>query len=124
MLELRVCACGSTISAPFSHKSSTLVVAPRDSSDPVLEPPLLFSPDASPAMLVQVEPNRFQVRCSCMRTSPIIPGTRAVAKRVFEDLAWHLRGDEWTCPICAERKESGTVRASEKRIRAAIRTGT
>lgn len=100
VLELRVCSCGSTISAPFSHKSTTLTVTARGSAAP---PPALFPPDSPRSTLLQVEPNRFQVRCACMRTSPILAGTRALAERLIESLDWQLCGDEWMCPICADR---------------------
>ena len=84
----------------------------------------MMAPDGSEA-LVQVEANRYQARCGCMRTSPIVTGTRTLAKRLVEEFAWKIRDDEWSCPICSERKESATtMRASERRLRAIARTGT
>ena len=94
VLELRICRCGSTISAPFSHQSSRLATVTAD--QPVRAP--------QHSMVFELSANRFQAWCACMRTSPLVGGTPQEVSTILASFGWHVEGDTFTCPVCAARK--------------------
>jgi hypothetical protein len=107
VLELRVCVCGSTISAPFSFASSTLAApgSPADIAADATEP--------KHSMFFRVGTDRFQAWCTCMRKSPLVAGTPADVERALADLDWRAGGETWTCPVCSSRTDRRVLPARD-----------
>lgn len=109
-LQLRVCTCGSTISASFSHASSTLTAAPPATHTTEPSSPVEAGPDTANPLFFCVGGDRFQAWCACMRKSPVVAGTREEVEGALGQLHWHSVAGTWTCPVCVNRARRTLIR--------------
>lgn len=58
-------------------------------------------------MLEKLDTGRYQARCSCLRSSPVLEGTRAHVETVLAEFEWRLTGaGAWRCPVCLSRSRT------------------
>lgn len=55
-------------------------------------------------MLEKIDTGRYQARCSCLRASPVLEGTRGAVEAALEDFDWQCTASgAWRCPVCQTR---------------------
>jgi CheY-like chemotaxis protein len=63
-------------------------------------------------MLEKLDTGRYQARCSCLRASPVIDGTREAVEAALTDFDWQLTASgAWRCPVCWGRARTQPPKA-------------
>lgn len=63
-------------------------------------------------MLEKIDSARYQARCSCLRASPVIEGTREHVEAVLQDFDWQpTASGGWRCPVCWGRARTQPPKA-------------
>lgn len=63
-------------------------------------------------MLEKLDTGRYQARCTCLRGSPILEGSRRHVEAVLADFDWQLTASgAWRCPVCWGRARTEPPKA-------------
>jgi CheY-like chemotaxis protein len=73
-------------------------------------------------MLEELDTEKYQARCSCLRSSPVLLGSREHVAALLADFDWgETASGAWRCPICRGRSRrappaSGITRAPRRTV--------